>query len=476
MSTRMETGDAHAWAEEQFGGADLGHRARNRRAVEIAAGLVCRPTASLPKACGESSAKLAYEFFANEKVLHAGLLSGPVKKTIAACAAERSILLVQDTTAPGFGGRVRRKGLGLINDSESAQGMLVHTCLALAEDGRVLGVLEQEVWARTDQKHAKDETVAARRKRDRESERWARTAHERLVAAGVGAMRIHVGDRESDIFELFAEVDALEDGFVFRATHDRRTTKGDNAARTYSLSEAEAAPVLAHKTVEVPARPGQTARTARLELRAKRVEVMPPKVDRRRGTPIWMNVVIVSEIEPPSAKQALHWALLTREPIETPADVLRIAAIYARRWTIEDFHMGLKTGCALEHRQLESFERLANFLVFATAISVQALRLRDAARASEPRPATEVLSTIQLKLLHQSAPRLSQDCSAKEALRAVAVLGGFYDTSKKAMPGWRTIFGGMQILLDREAGYLSALLDLQRAGVDLSGTTERFRE
>jgi hypothetical protein len=86
--------------------------------------------------------------------------------------------------------------------------------------------------------------------------------------------------------------------------------------------------------------------------------------------------------------------------------------------------MGLKTGCALEHRQLKTFDRLANFLVFATAISVLALRLRDAARAVEPRPAADVLSPIQLKLLHQSIPRLRQDCSAKDALRAVAALGG----------------------------------------------------
>jgi hypothetical protein len=463
--------DARAWAEQQFGGAELGHKARNARAAQIAADLLRQPRASLPKACGETSAKRAYEFFANDHVRHAGLLSGPVKQTLARCAGETVILLVQDTTAPGFGGRERRKGLGPINDSEGAQGMLVHTCLALAEEGRVLGVLEQEVWARSDKKHAKDESVADRRKRTRESERWARTArtaHDRLVGAGVSAKRIHVGDRESDIFELFVEVDALQDGFVFRATYDRRTQQGDASARTYSLSEAEAAPVIATKTVVVPARPGQSARSAHLEIRAKRVEVLPPKVDGRSGPPIWMNVVVVSEIEPPSPKMALRWNLLTREPIATVNDVLRITEIYARRWTIEDFHMGLKTGCALEDRQFESFDRLANFLVFATAISVHVLQLRDASRAPEPRPASDVLSEIQLKLLRHSAPRLKDNCTAQEALRAVAALGGFYDTSKKAQPGWRTLFGGMQILIEREAGYLRALEDVRRAGGDLS--------
>jgi hypothetical protein len=463
----MEIEEARVWAKRIFGEADLGHGARTSRSVELAAALVVSPAASLPKACGGSGAKRAYEFLSNAAVTHSGLLSGPVKDTQAACAKEPSILLVQDTTAPSFGGRIRRDGLGPINDSPTAQGMLVHTCLALAEDGRVLGVLDQEVWSRPKTKRPKNETAAQRRTRPRESERWsrvARTAHERLVGHGVEAKVIHVADREGDIFELFEELDALEDSFVIRATHDRRTTKGDADARTYSLSEAESAPILVCKWVDVPARAGKPSRIARLAIRATRVEVSPPKNRERRGAPVWMNVVVVEELDPPSKKDALRWDLLTREAIATGEDLLRIVDCYARRWTIEDFHMGLKTGCALEERQLESFDALANFLVLASAIAVHALQLRDAARAPEPRPATEVLSPIQMKLLRHAHPRLPERCTAQDALRAVAVLGGFFDTSKKARPGWRTLYGGMQRLLEREAGYLRALEDLRNGG------------
>jgi hypothetical protein len=463
----MEIREARAWAEQIFREADLGHGARVSRSVEVGAALLVSPTASLPKACGSSGAKRAYEFLSNPAVTHSGLLSGPVKYTQAACAKEPSILLVQDTTAPSFGGRIRRKGLGPINDSPSTQGMLVHTCLALAEDGRVLGVIEQEVWSRPTTKRPRHETPAQRRKRPRESERWsrvARAAHGRLMGQGIASKVIHVADREGDIFELFEELDELDDSFVIRATHDRRTKKGDDDARTYSLSEAESAPILVCKQVEVPARGGKPSRVARLGIRAARVEVLPPKNRDRSGAPVWMNVVIVEELDPPSKKEALRWNLLTREPIETGEDLLRIADCYARRWTIEDFHMGLKTGCALEERQLETFEALANFLVFASAIAVHALQLRDAARAPKPRPASDVLTPIQLKLLRHANPRLPERCTAQEALRAVAVLGGFFDTSKKARPGWRTLYGGMQRLLEREDGYLRALEDLRTRG------------
>src|SRR4051812_13276087 len=60
--------------------------------------------------------------------------------------------------------------------------------------------------------------------------------------------------------------------------------------------------------------------------------------------------------------------------------------------TRQDFHMGLKTGCALEQRQLETGHGLRNFLAFASVVAWHLLRLRQAARAKEPVPIEQVLS------------------------------------------------------------------------------------
>lgn len=458
----MEICDAQRWAEGQFGGSELGHRARSKRAVVLAADLMRAPAASLPKACG-SSAKRAYEFLSNEEVTHARLLSGPVEQTIRACEKEATVLVVQDTTAPTFGGRNRRDGLGPVNSEMRVQGMLVHTCLALSEQGRVLGVLEQEVWTRPTAKHSRFETQAERRKRPRESERWARCAravHQRFAASGARPRCIHVADRESDIFDLFEQLHALGESFVLRAMQNRRTDEGE-----LSFELVEKSPVVAHKDVDVPARAGRPSRRAHLELRAQRVQVRPPKNRGEGGEPVWMHVVIASEVDAPSTKEALRWNLLTREPIDSEAAVLRVVELYSRRWVIEDFHMGLKTGCALEERQLESFQALSAFLAIASAIAVHVLQLRDAARDTTDRPATDVLTPLQLKLLRHEVPKLPLDCSANRALRAIATLGGFFDTSAKAKPGWRTLFGGMQRLLEREAGYLQALEEFRAAGL-----------
>jgi IS4 transposase len=47
--------------------------------------------------------------------------------------------------------------------------------------------------------------------------------------------------------------------------------------------------------------------------------------------------------------------LYTSEPIDTAEQLLTIVDQYRSRWVIEEFFKALKTGCAFEKRQLESY-------------------------------------------------------------------------------------------------------------------------
>ena len=196
---------------------------------------------------------------------------------------------------------------------------------------------------------------------------------------------------------------------------------------------------------------------------------MPPKNRDRKGAAVWMNVVLAEELEPPPGKEAVRWILMTREPIDTAEQVLEITRIYETRWIIEEFHMAMKTGCSLERRQMEDAQTLGNVLAFTTIVACKILQLRDAARAPEPVPASSILTPIQLRLLRLARPKLREDCSCAEALRAIATLGGFNDSSKKVDPGWRTIFGGYVRLLEREQGYLAALEAQHHTSAHTSG-------
>ena len=256
----------HEWAQAQFKHAELGHEARRTRAVIIAEQMLANPSASVVKFSGtKADAKGAYRLIENAEVTHEMLLSGHIAETMVQCASGGRVLLIQDTTAASFGGPVRRKGLGPVNDAESTSGFHVHSTLAVvlgATYRRVLGVLNQEVWARSYEKKSREETSAERKKRPRESERWPRA--QRVIDAGfksLGLVPPHivlVTDREGDIFELFEAAHRLKHSFVIRATYSRPIVTNKegkkNPPRVYSLDHVRNTPVVATKTVTVSAR------------------------------------------------------------------------------------------------------------------------------------------------------------------------------------------------------------------------------
>ena len=235
-------------------------------------------------------------------------------RTEAACAG-RDVLAVQDT--PVTEGVTRSAGGG---------GSYLHATIAVdASSGTALGALDAQFLERS------EGGTASRRERafeDRESARWLAAA----VRAGElrGAARVTVvADREADIFELFARRPAHVE-IVVRALHDRVLAGGGRLAGAIGQS-----PCLGHAALDLPARPGVPARTARLAIRFGRLELPPPRESRKAGAgPVAMTYVDLCEETP--GVTPVHWRLLTTCPVETVADALDIAGRYARRWKIEE--------------------------------------------------------------------------------------------------------------------------------------------
>jgi hypothetical protein len=459
-----QTWQATEWAKSEFGQAELGHGARTRRAVRLAQALVQNPSASIPTVTKDPhQAKGAYRLLSNCEVSHDDLLSGHIARTRDRCRGRSAVLVIQDTTALSYTSHVGTTGLGPVNDSAKARGFLAHTALAVAVDSHeVLGILDQQVWKRKRKKVTKGETGAARKQRRRESEHWA-AGQERIseVFSGVEDKPrvIAVFDREGDIFEAYEALHELGHSFVIRACRNRLLDV-DGDEKQYSFDAVKTAPVVAHYEVDVPGGPGRKARKAQMEVRAIATTVCPPKNRDRRGDSVSLNIVLAVESTPPEGIDPLCWYLVTREAIENKNDVLAVIRAYEARWLIEELHMGIKTGCSAEQRQLGTEHALENFLAFATVIAWQMLSLRDASRREEPVRADQVLTHSQLTVLCILRPRIKPDCSANAALRAIATLGGFMGRNSDGNPGWRTIWAGFQQILMAEVGFLAA----QRSG------------
>jgi hypothetical protein len=460
----MDTWEASAWALSEYGNAALGHAARTKRLVQIAAALIQAPASSIPKAM-ENTAQMkgAYRFLSNSKVTSRGILSGHCASTAHRCLEHAVVLVIQDTTTLKFNTRKALKGAGPTNDSSKTKGFFAHTSLAVAADSdAVLGALEQHVWVRSKKKKPANERSRDRKQRRRESEHWAdnqRKVAQVIERAAMEAEQpsphvIGVFDREGDIFEAMETMAQLGHSFVIRAMRNRLLDDDDPEAKHYCLDEVAKARVVGHKSVELRAREGHGARTARLEVRATTVLLKPPLSCDRKGDSLEVNIVLAREIDAPAGVDPLCWYLLTREPIQTRDQVQQVLAYYEARWIIEDFHMGLKTGCACEERQLEQVHGLRNFLAVATPIAVQLLQLRDAARRDLPWEQCTMLGASETAVLVAMRPRMMAKVrTARELMRVLANLGGFVNRNGDPDPGWRTLWRGFERLKTAAMGY-----------------------
>jgi hypothetical protein len=441
------------WALAEFGAVRLGHRARTKRAVQLAAALAENPGASLPVACGTwGGTKAAYRFLQGTQMDHETLLAPHWEATVERCRGRQAILAIQDTTFIRLRGRKREASeeFGPI-DGSGATGFIVHSCLAAdAASGEILGLLDQRPWIRSRETYSGKETRAQRRARSRESDHWA--ASQKRVATRLARLRedkphvIAVFDRDGDEFRALSTVCELGHGCVIRAARNRAVSSDGERETRDVLDSLVGAPPMGHCEIQVPAQPGRSARRADLTLRACTVEINPPQHLQGYPMPVQLQLVSAVEEHPPPNVESLSWILLTHLPVTSRAEVLEVVHHYERRWLIEEFHMGLKTGCSIELRQLQTLQAMENFLAFASAIATRLLQLRDCARRPKVR-ASDVLGATLLPVLLALRRELPKDCSAYEALRAIAKMGGFLGRRGDGEPGWRSIWRGYRELL-----------------------------
>ena len=140
----------------------------------------------------------------------------------------------------------------------------------------------------------------------------------------------------------------------------------------------------------------------------------------------------------------------------TAEQALAVVDGYRARWVIEEYFKALKVGCAIEKRQLESYDALCNALAIFTPIAWKLLELRTVARTEPNAPATTVLTPVQLDVLRACGHRkISAIPSLREALLSVASLGGHIRNNGE--PGWQVIGRGFERLLVLETGWVAAV-------------------
>ncbi len=467
LGERPPRADAEGWVEQEFGAVDLYDPRLRRRLYSLATDFYASPGALVPTACGgsEAKAKAAYRFFDNEQVAMQTLLRPHVEATIARLKAHAVVLAVQDTTSLNYTKLQSGEGFGPINKKgDHATGLLLHDTLAFSEQGTPLGLLDVQCWARDPQEAGKRHRRGQLPIEQKESMKWLnsyRTTNQ-IQSLCPNTTLISVGDRESDIHELFVEAQAEPRNakLLIRA---ERSRKRNVTGQERLWIHMERQPVAGHQSIHIPRNGSRPARTAKLAVRYARVSLMAPKNKPLPPVEIW--AVYAQEIQvPKEVKSPLSWMLLTTVAIDCYEDALKALQWYACRWGIEVYHRTIKSGCRIEDRRLQHADRLEACLAIDLVVAWRVYLLSRQGRETPNESCTAYISEDEYNLLylhhHQKLPEKIP--TIKEAVRMIAKLGGFLGRKQDGEPGTTTIWRGLTKLEAMVLGYQAAMSQMKR--------------
>jgi Transposase DDE domain len=364
----------------------------------------------------------------------------------------REIIVVQDTSELILGGRrAKANGYGPVGKGGGTRGLLLHAALALdADNDALLGLVDAQVWNRNKGK------VKPRRSRataDKESQRWLSVAARASKALSAARSITVISDRESDIYEHFAQRPANVE-LIVRSSWNRKINLPSRAS-TQLFAFVDGLPEAARFSVTIPAAPGRKERTAVLALRFSPVTLCKPHPSPAPDLPdtIRLTMVDVREVSSGHDGKPIHWRLLTSHVVASPKKARRIVDLYRMRWTIEEFFRTLKSaGFDIEEADIgdpEVMMKLVAAAAVATVTIMQLVRARDGTTKEklaeafeiEDRPVFEALS-VQLEGATDRQKNPHPKGTLAFAAWVVARLGGW--TAYYGKPGPKVMRIGIE--------------------------------
>lgn len=400
----------------------------------------------MPQASGsQAEAYAIYRFWANKDVSAEQILNSHHPSVLKRIGKESVVLMIQDTTDLNFSGLKATSGLGFINQTVQ-QGIKVHSCLAVSGSGEPLGLVGQHTWTRSE-RSGKSGKRRSKETEEKESQRWLDTLSAAEKGVDETVSLVHVGDREADIYDLFVQPRRQNSHLLIRAEQNRKVQE----ELGYLMPMAEHAPVLGECFIELERNPERAARQTTVRVRGIAVTIEVPRHHKRRTqfAPVTLNVLLVEELTPPETGKPIRWLLLTTLPIDTWEQAWQCVQWYTLRWLIERFHYTLKSGCHIEHLQLETGERLIKALATYSIVAWRLMALTYQARLYPDSPCTQVFTHPEWRLLRRKFEpknRSKRPPSLRQALRWLAQLGGFLARKGDGEPGLKTLWRGLKVL------------------------------
>jgi hypothetical protein len=450
----------------QFSDPRLGRRFR-----KFAGQLSTRLGQTIPFACQDwTNTKAAYRFLSNGRVNETAILAGHFQATRERFAAtDGPILVLHDTTEFSYT-RESKEAIGILHKScgrkdkngrprlHTVCGILMHSSLAVTAEGLPLGLAAIKFWTRSKFKG----TNALKKKVNptrvpieaKESIRWLENLRQSTERLGEPSRCIHIGDRESDIFELFCAAQENGTKFLVRTCVDRLAGDGRHTiAATMRRIKVKA-------THEVEVRDAKgTVSKATVKVKYHRLRVHPPIGKQQKYPSLMLTVIYAQEASAPRGREKIDWKLITNLPVRSRKDAVEKLAWYAMRWRIETFHKILKSGCRAEALKLRTAERIANLIAVFCILSWRIFWMTMINRVAPAASPLVALTNVETELLDRLVPTVIKrpQATLSTYLVKIAQLGGYLNRAKDSPPGNTVMWRGLSRLTDIELGFLLAV-------------------
>jgi len=473
---RFTASRSDAWIDQELAKCEFDDVRLGKRFRKLVEQLAKAVGGSIPWACQDwANTKAAYRFFSNDRISEAEILAGHFQSTRSRLPEDDTpILVLHDTTEFTYH-RNDIEPIGVLHRSAGSKdkegrtrlhticGISMHSSLAVTTEGLPLGLAAIKFWTRDKFKgcNALKKKINPTRVpiEKKESIRWLENLRQSTGLLGQAQRCVHIGDRESDIYELFCAAQEAHTHFLVRTCVDRLVGDG---TRTIATDMKEVRLQGVHR-IQVRNKKGEVSEAV-LEIRYCRILVLPPIGKQKKCPPLMLTVIHATERGTPRGRDKIDWKLLTDLPVRSRKEAVEKIKWYSQRWKIETFHKILKSGCKAEESKLRTAERLVNLLAVLCILSWRIFWMTMINRTAPEAPPELAFTGMELRLLDalvKDNPTRRRKKTLSAYLTKVAQLGGYLARATDSPPGNMVMWRGLSRLTDAERG---AMIGAQLVG------------
>jgi len=193
-----------------------------------------------------------------------------------------------------------------------------------------------------------------------------------------------------------------------------------------------------------------------LEIRYRRIHVMPPIGKQKRYPALDLTVIHAKKRDAPHDRKPIDWKLITDLTVRSNREAVEKLNCFALRWKIEVSHKILKSGCKAKDSKLRTAQRLANLISVFCILSWRVFWMTMLNRAVQSAPPKLALTDMEIALLdHFVKDNRKSPTSARKLphfLTEIARLGGYLFRASDPPPGNMVMWKGLSRLIEIELG------------------------